>query len=174
MFGQPTVSFAEQDVAVFSDASGDRNPLHLSPDYARRTPYGRPVVFGCLGALACLSHVHLPTGWSATSLEAEFGSPLFLGVRYRVETSEKEGRWRARLFDGSAPVVSVTVTAELSNGNETLEDIVAAPVFERVWQGLPGPVTCVVKLWLPQEHCQTFFCGVLNPQPFWSSCLAWG
>ena len=130
-FGEPCVSFAEQDVAVFSDASGDRNPLHLSPDYARRTPYGRPVVFGCLGALACLSHVHLPTGWSATSLEAEFGSPLFLGVRYRVETSEKEGRWRARLFDGSAPVVSVTVTAELSNGNETLEDIVAAPVFER-------------------------------------------
>jgi NAD(P)-dependent dehydrogenase (short-subunit alcohol dehydrogenase family)/acyl dehydratase len=130
-FGEPCVSFAEQDVAVFSDASGDRNPLHLSPDYARRTPYGRPVVFGCLGALACLSRIHLPAGWSARSLEAEFGSPLFLGVRYRVETSEKEGKWRARLFDGSAPVASVTVTAELSNGNETLEDIAAAPVFER-------------------------------------------
>ena len=129
--GEFFVSFAQQDVVVFSDASGDRNPLHLSPDYARRTPYGRPVVFGCLGALACLGHVHVPAGWSATSLEAEFGSPLFLGVRYRVETSEKEGRWRARLFDGSAPVVSVTVTAKLSNENETLEEIVAAPVFER-------------------------------------------
>jgi NAD(P)-dependent dehydrogenase (short-subunit alcohol dehydrogenase family)/acyl dehydratase len=131
-FGEPCVSFAEQDVAVFSDASGDRNPLHLSPDYARRTPYGRPVVFGCLGALACLSQIHLPAGWSARSLEAEFGSPLFLGVKYRVETSEKEGRWRARLFDGSAPVVSVTVTAELSDGNERLEDFATAPVFERV------------------------------------------
>jgi NAD(P)-dependent dehydrogenase (short-subunit alcohol dehydrogenase family)/acyl dehydratase len=131
MFGQPFVSFAEQDVAVFSDASGDRNPLHLSHDYARRTPYGQPVVFGCLGAMACLGHFHLPAGWSATSLEAEFSRPIFLGVTYRVETSEKDGRWRARLFDGSALVVSVTVTAELSHRNETLEEIAPAPAFER-------------------------------------------
>jgi len=129
-FGQPSVSFSEEDVAVFSEASHDRNPLHLSHDYARRTPYGQTVVFGCLGAMACLGHVHLPADWSATSLEAEFPRPMFLGVGYRVETSEKEGRWRARLFDGSALVVSVTVTAELSKRNETLEEIAAAS-FER-------------------------------------------
>lgn len=130
-FSQPSVSFAEEDVAVFSEASGDRNPLHLSHDYARRTPYGQPVVFGCLGAMACLGRVRLPSGWSATSLEAEFPRPMFLGVRYRVETSEKEGRWCGRLFDGSALVVSVTVTAELSRRNETLEEIAAAAAFER-------------------------------------------
>ena len=129
--GQPFVSFAEQEVAIFSKASGDRNPLHLSHDYARRTPYGQPLVFGCLGAIACLGHVHLPAGWSATSLEAEFRQPIFLGVMYRVETSEKEGRWRARLFDGSALVVSVTVTAEPSPRNQTLELIAAAGAFER-------------------------------------------
>jgi NAD(P)-dependent dehydrogenase (short-subunit alcohol dehydrogenase family)/acyl dehydratase len=130
-FSQPSFSFTEQDVALFSDASGDRNPLHLSHAYARRTPYGEPVVFGCLGAIACLAHVHLPAGWSATSLEAEFGRPMFLGVMYRVETSEKNGRWRVRLFDGSAPVVSVTVTAKLYHRNETLREIAADSVFER-------------------------------------------
>ena len=91
--GEPSISFTEQDLAVFSEASGDRNPLHLSQEYARRTPYGQPVVFGCLGAMACLGHIRLPAGWSATSLEAEFLRPMFLGVMYRVETSEKEGRW---------------------------------------------------------------------------------
>ena len=121
-FDQPSVSFAEEDVAVFSDASGDRNPLHLNHDYARSTAYGQPVVFGCLGAMACLGHIRLPAGWSAKSLEAEFGRPMFLGVAYRIETSQKDGKWRARLFDGSAVVVSLTVTAEPSNGNEMLEE----------------------------------------------------
>ena len=128
---QTSVSFAEQDVAAFSDASGDRNPLHLSHNYARRTPYGQPVVFGCLGAMACLGHVHLPAGWVATSLEAQFRGPIFLGVMYRVETSENEGKWRARLFDGSALVLSVTVTAEISHKNETREEIPRASAFGR-------------------------------------------
>jgi NAD(P)-dependent dehydrogenase (short-subunit alcohol dehydrogenase family)/acyl dehydratase len=131
MLGQPYFSFAEQDVALFSEASGDRNPLHLSHDYARRTPYGQPVVFGCLGAMACLGHIHLPAGWSATSLQAEFRRPMFLGVMYRLETSEKEGKWHARLFDGSVLVVSVTVTAEPSDRNESLEEITATSTFER-------------------------------------------
>jgi NAD(P)-dependent dehydrogenase (short-subunit alcohol dehydrogenase family)/acyl dehydratase len=130
-FDRPSVSFTEEDVAVFSDASGDRNPLHLNHDYARSTAYGQPVLFGCLGAMACLGHIHLPAGWCAKSLEAEFGRPMFLGVAYRIETSQKDGKWRARLFDGSAVVVSVTVTAELSHGNEMLEEIAAAYAFER-------------------------------------------
>ena len=128
---QTSVSFAEEDVAVFSDASGDRNPLHLRHDYARSTAYGQPVVFGCLGALACLGHICLPAGWSAKSLEAEFPRPMFLGVSYRIETSQKEGKWRARLFDGSAVVVSVTVTAELSQGNEMRGEVAVAPAFAR-------------------------------------------
>ncbi len=92
MLSESSISFAEQDVAGFSDASGDRNPLHLSHEYARRTPYGQQVVFGCLGAVACLGHVRLPAGWSATSLEAEFARPMFLGVPYRVEASRKRGK----------------------------------------------------------------------------------
>lgn len=131
MFGQPSILFTEHDVAVFSDASGDRNPLHLSHDYARSTPYGQPVVFGCLGALACIEHIHLPTGWSATSFEAEFSRPIFLDVAYRIETSEKDGRWRALLFDGSALVVSVTLTAELCHRNERQQESAATSTFER-------------------------------------------
>jgi len=128
---EPPISFTEQDLAVFAAASGDRNPLHMSQEYARQTPYGQPVVFGCLGAMACLGQIHLPAGLSATSLEAEFLRPTFLGVKYRVETSEREGKWEAWLFDGSTPTVSISVTAELSHRSDTPEEIIAPSVFER-------------------------------------------
>ena len=128
---QPFVSFSERDVALFSDASGDRNPLHLRHDYARSTPYGQPVVFGCLGAMTCLAHLHLPAGWSATSLEAEFRGPMFVRVKYRVQTSEIAGKWRAQLFDGSAAVVSVTLTAVPHDENETIEEAAVPAAFER-------------------------------------------
>src|ERR1019366_397981 len=49
----------------------------------------------------------------------------------RVETLEKEGRWEARLFDGSTPAVLVTVTGEVFHRNETPEEIVTASAFER-------------------------------------------
>jgi len=128
---QPFVSFAKEDLALFSDASGDRNPLHLNPDYARGTPYGQPVVFGCLGAMACLGHIHLPDGFSAASLEAEFVRPMFPDVTYRVETSEKGGKWRARLFDGSVAVVSMTVAAARSPLNQIPVPQYAPSVFAR-------------------------------------------
>jgi NAD(P)-dependent dehydrogenase (short-subunit alcohol dehydrogenase family)/acyl dehydratase len=129
--GQTSISFTEQDLVVFSEASGDRNPLHLSQEYARSTSYGQPVVFGCLGALACLGHVRLPVGWTATSLEASFLRPMFISVQYRVETSSKGGQWEARLFDGSTAVVSLKVRAKISQRNEAQERIAGPPVFER-------------------------------------------
>jgi NAD(P)-dependent dehydrogenase (short-subunit alcohol dehydrogenase family)/acyl dehydratase len=128
---QTSISFTEQDLELFSDASGDRNPLHLSQEYARRTPYGQPVVFGCLGAMACLGHIRPPAGWSATSLEASFLRPMFIGVKYRVETSRKQGRWEVHLFDGSTAVVSLMVKAKVSQKDEAQEEIAGPPVFER-------------------------------------------
>lgn len=67
---QSAVSFYEQDLAYFSEASGDRNPLHLNREYARSTPYGQQVVFGCLGAIACLRQISLPAAWMPNWIEA--------------------------------------------------------------------------------------------------------
>jgi NAD(P)-dependent dehydrogenase (short-subunit alcohol dehydrogenase family)/acyl dehydratase len=129
--GQTTISFTEQDLAVFSEASGDRNPLHLSRERARRSPYGQPVVFGCLGAMACLGQIRFPAGWSAASFEVQFLGPMFLDVIYRIETSQTEGRRVARLFDGTTPVVSVVVTLEPSDRDEMQEAVGSPSAFER-------------------------------------------
>ncbi|MGH2851413.1 MAG: SDR family NAD(P)-dependent oxidoreductase [Solirubrobacteraceae bacterium] len=46
--------FARADIAAFSRASGDRNPLHIDPDFARRSAFGECVVPGALVAIAML------------------------------------------------------------------------------------------------------------------------
>ncbi len=107
------VLFTEQDLVAFSEASGDRNPLHISREYARLTPYGQPVVFGCLGAMACLGSFTLPEHWTPTFLEAEFLRPLFVGVRYDISTLEKDGGWQTRLLDGSTVSALLTVKGKI-------------------------------------------------------------
>jgi acyl dehydratase len=71
-----TVCFTTQDLAQFSAASGDRNPLHLSEEYARATPYGEPVVFGMLGVLAALGHLADRQDRLLQRLSVEFRNPL--------------------------------------------------------------------------------------------------
>ncbi len=47
----PSIRFLEEDLTLFCEASGDRNPLHLEEDYASKTAYGQRVVYGVLGAI---------------------------------------------------------------------------------------------------------------------------
>jgi NAD(P)-dependent dehydrogenase (short-subunit alcohol dehydrogenase family) len=57
---------------------------------------------------------------------------MFLGVHYRVETTEKEGNWVARLFDGSLPVVSFTITPGRSQTEGDAEaELSPAGCFDR-------------------------------------------
>ena len=49
-------AFNLDDQHIFAEVSGDYNPIHIDPIYARRTNYGKPVVHGInllLWALDC-------------------------------------------------------------------------------------------------------------------------
>ena len=52
----------QEDVEAFARLSGDFNPLHVDPQYAAQTQFGRPIVHGMfLGSLlSCLVGMHLP------------------------------------------------------------------------------------------------------------------
>ena len=99
-----TVCFTTQDLALFSAASHDRNPLHISEEYARATPYGEPVVFGILGALAVLGQLPDRDDRVLKSVSLEFRNPLTVGVTYRLEASETST---------NQPIVKVYDSAQL-------------------------------------------------------------
>ena len=46
--------FTQSQIQAFEDFSYDRNPLHIDADYARRSQFGKPVVYGMAGVLAVL------------------------------------------------------------------------------------------------------------------------
>jgi acyl dehydratase len=118
MLEQP-IRFSEEDIELFSAVSGDRNPLHVSREYASQTPYGHRVVFGALGAVACLGRMPLPGGWTIRRLRAEFLRPMFLNVDYRMRIVEQRGEWIGRLYDGSLPTLSLTVEAAVAATQST-------------------------------------------------------
>ena len=102
--------FTEEDLALFADASGDKNPLHLSAAYASRTAYGERVVFGALGACACLGSLQIPEGMRITRITADFHRPMFLGVEYGIDAKAEDRSASIQLLDGTVPLVTVTVT----------------------------------------------------------------
>src|SRR3954469_25994694 len=104
-----TVRFSQEDLELFRDASGDRNPLHLSREYSSKTAYGQQVVFGALGAVACLGRLSYSGGRAIAKMSADFHRPIFLHVDYTVRVSEQGGSQIARLQDGTVPVLTLSI-----------------------------------------------------------------
>lgn len=90
MTGQ-LLQLTESDVAEFAAASGDINPLHLDPGYARCTPYGRTVVHGALVALAALGTVRTSQLVHPASLSIDFLAPVYPGQACTAEPGAAGG-----------------------------------------------------------------------------------
>ena len=106
--GGSTVRFTQADLELFSRASGDRNPLHLSEAYSARTAYGEPVVFGVLGCLATLGCIESNSD-PIRRLTADFHRPMFRDVDYRLEALQVRDGITVRLLDGSTPLLTTSV-----------------------------------------------------------------
>lgn len=80
-------AFSEQDVTIFAELSGDKNPLHIDEEYARTTRFGKRVVHGMLVASMCskLVGMYLP-GKKCLYLKQEllFKDPVFIGDELTV------------------------------------------------------------------------------------------
>jgi NAD(P)-dependent dehydrogenase (short-subunit alcohol dehydrogenase family) len=105
---QAVIRFTDADLVCFSAASHDRNPLHCSAAYARTTAYGTSVVYGILGALACLGRLTTRPSQVMTGVVLEFLSPIFLGVDYRIEIRQETAESaNVRLYDGQRAVLRI-------------------------------------------------------------------
>ncbi|HHP7245824.1 MAG TPA: SDR family NAD(P)-dependent oxidoreductase [Elainellaceae cyanobacterium] len=104
-----SICFSPDDLELFSKASHDRNPLHLSDNYARKTPFANRVVFGILGGLACLGHLKERPGLRLSKIVLEFPAPLFVNLPYSLEITETSPeKATVKVFDGRRQMSKMT------------------------------------------------------------------
>ena len=94
-----TRQVTETDVAQFADLTGDYNPLHVNEDFAKQTPFRRPIAHGLLG-------LSLVAGIGSDSPQVE--TVAFLGIQ--------EWSFRKPIFFDDTLHVVTTVLQLASNG----------------------------------------------------------
>jgi acyl dehydratase len=98
----PGRTITETDVVLFAGMTGDFTPLHVDHEYARQTPFGKPIAHGLLGlsVMAGLSS-RCPAMHTAALLrirEWQFVRPIHIGDTVHVETqiAERQPHGRQR------------------------------------------------------------------------------
>jgi acyl dehydratase len=77
------------DQALLYRLSGDRNPLHSDPEFAKRAGFPRPILHGmCTYGISCRAVLQTYAGYDASRFKyhaARFSSPVFPGETITVD-----------------------------------------------------------------------------------------
>jgi len=87
----------EKDIELFAEVSGDRNPLHMDEEFAKKTPFGQRIAHGALTAsyISGILGNDLPgPGSIFVGLNMRFRRPVLIGslVIVKVEVTEMRER----------------------------------------------------------------------------------
>ena len=113
MWRSPERTIAERDVFDFAELTGDFNPLHVDPKFARNTPFGRPIAHGLLGlSLVAGLGSHSPSMFTVALVRLvdwQFLQPVYFGDTVHADTEiidkQPHGRrhglivWRRQLVN---------------------------------------------------------------------------
>lgn len=116
-------TITETDVVNFAGISGDFDPLHMDHEFARQTPFGKPIAHGLLGlSLVAGLSSHFPCVKTIAFMKIEkweFLKPLYIGDTVHAETQvvskQLNGRrtgyvtWTRRLVNQAGDVVQAGV-----------------------------------------------------------------
>jgi acyl dehydratase len=95
-------TITETDIVNFAGLSGDFNPIHLDHEYAKTTPFRRPIAHGLLvmaiGSGLGIMFPPMRTMAVLSIKEVHFREPVFIGdtIRMRMKVIGKEERGRGR------------------------------------------------------------------------------
>jgi acyl dehydratase len=128
----PARTVTETDIVQFACLTGDFNPLHMDHEFARRTPFGRPIAHGLLGLslVAGLAN-HFPTMRTLAFVRIvdwQFQKPILVGDTVHVlsvvigKEERARGRrglirWSKRLINQDGEIVQEGITETLVEGH---------------------------------------------------------
>jgi NAD(P)-dependent dehydrogenase (short-subunit alcohol dehydrogenase family) len=117
------VRLHRHDVEAFAAASGDRNPLHLSADAARRSAFGRPVAHGALVVVTALGRLSRERLARLVGLRIAFHRPVFPGDEYHVVELPSPVTGCVELHVTCAGSLAVGVTAKLADNGRAISGV---------------------------------------------------
>ncbi|HEV3255576.1 MAG TPA: MaoC/PaaZ C-terminal domain-containing protein [Gemmataceae bacterium] len=127
----PGRTVTETDIVSFAGLSGDFNPIHTDHEFAKTTPFRRPIAHGLLAwAISSGLGLYSPAMRTLAFLsirEWHFKAPIFIGdtIRLRSEVLEKESRargrrgiitWQRQIINQEGKVVQEGVISTLIEG----------------------------------------------------------
>ena len=134
-----TICFDEQDLEHFALASHDVNPLHMDPEFAAQTLYGKRVVFGVLTAFKCLEQLSIPRNHYIQHLQLEFRRTVFLEKQYQLVTSQQDDPTQAVVELREDDLVLLRLTAHFAQRQKLTDKEDTGNPFESL------PVTSAAK-----------------------------
>jgi hypothetical protein len=102
-----------EDQILFSSLSGDNNPIHIDPIYARRSIYGAPIVHGINQVLHGLEKLTqtLDSEIRIIKLSSSFKGPLFLNRKIDIELEfVTENECIISIGDGATVTTQISVS----------------------------------------------------------------
>lgn len=111
----PSRSFGEREVAIYGELSQDHNPIHSDKEFAAKTSFAHPIVYGFLFVMPVwdvLQRVYGHKAFSPGKAIIRFLRPLLVGqtAHYAVE-AEQVTDGISILFtvraDGTEPIATV-------------------------------------------------------------------
>jgi acyl dehydratase/NAD(P)-dependent dehydrogenase (short-subunit alcohol dehydrogenase family) len=137
--------FGLDESVAFARLSGDFNPLHVDPVFARRTQFGGSVVHGIhvfLGALDDLRDGRLAAGVQPAAMSCTFNSPVHTDSTVSVNATLDSAGRRLRMVGESGGRLAFSASIDLRDGERTipyvLDDAEFEPASPRV-RALPPP-----------------------------------
>jgi acyl dehydratase len=106
-----TVTFTEEQIAAYAEASGDRNPIHLDAEFARSVGLPGVIAHGML-QMGLLARVAGEPG-RLRRLSCRFAGMVKPGDTVAFRGEEREGRVQLTALNQDGQPVVTKATAEL-------------------------------------------------------------
>lgn len=121
-------AFGASECAIYGDLSQDYNPIHSDKDFAAKTPFGHPIVFGFLFVMPVWDAIQKAFGEDAVSgskAAIRFIRPLLVGqtAHYSAQLEQSEDIVKviftitAAAGDDPIAVVQLSIPAAQNGGS---------------------------------------------------------